>query len=217
MAYSDVIFDLDNTLYPSTVGIAQLIDERIIVYLQNRLGLDYYAAKNMSEAYQKSHGLAVRGLKNDYDIDVHEFLEFAHDLDYEKFISPNPGLSKLLGNIELRKNIFTNSPSIHANKVLSILGIACHFDHIFDLDFLELQPKPLLEGYRRVISALNCNPQDVIFVDDNVNNLIPAYNLGMTTIWIGQNTKKDIIFGASYSVPTIKKAISLIKQLSKSV
>jgi putative hydrolase of the HAD superfamily len=211
--FTDILFDLDNTLYPASVNVAQIIDERIVVYIQSQLHLDHDTAKNLSRDYYESHGLAVRGLRDDYGVNTSDLLEFAHDLDYESLFFPDAHLEQQLQTITLRKSVFSNAPRKHCEKVLSILQVSHQFDYIFDLDFLDLHPKPMMESYYRVLQVLDRTPQTMIFVDDGLRNLIPAYELGMTTIWFGPSAMAGI-YGVVYAAQNIDNVASIVQELS---
>jgi 2-haloacid dehalogenase len=42
--------------------------------------------------------------------------------------------------------------------------------------------KPFMDIYTTLLARYNINPQEAVFVDDNVRNLIPAEELGIKTI-----------------------------------
>lgn len=52
--------------------------------------------------------------------------------------------------------------------------------------------KPQMKFYRLLIKRLGVNPKDIIFIDDDKENLLPAENLGMKTILFKNN--KQLIY-----------------------
>lgn len=209
MPLSDIVFDLDNTLYPASAGLLPAIGGRIISFVQQRLGLDEAAARALSDAYFLSHGLTVCGLRDEHGVDPEEYFRFIHDVDYAAFLAPAPELDARLAALPQRKSIFTNAPSAHAAAVLARLGIARHFERIFDVTWTEFRPKPHPASYRRVLAELGCPPERAALIEDTARNLPPARALGMRTIWVGEGPAPQ---GADAAVASVADALGLIAE-----
>ena len=83
--------------------------------------------------------------------------------------------------------IFTNATFNHAEKILNILNIRQYFDKIIDIKDLDYIPKPDINAYKIFIKKANIKKFELrktIFVEDTVKNLIPAKEIGMTTVWM---------------------------------
>lgn len=54
--------------------------------------------------------------------------------------------------------------------------------------------KPSPEIYRRVIDALGCKPEEILFIDDSVTNAEAARAAGITTLWLqpGMNISEEV-------------------------
>jgi putative hydrolase of the HAD superfamily len=207
--FSHIIFDLDNTLYPASTGLLAAIGERMAAFVQQRLGVDAAAARALCDTFYESHGLTVCGLRAVHGVDPQEYFSFVHGVDYTQFLVPAPELDAQLQALPQHKSIFTNADAAHAAAVLERLGIARHFDQIFDVSWSEFQPKPHPASYRRVLETLGCAPQHAVLIEDTPRNLVPARELGMTTIWIGAG---EVPPYADTAAETIAAALRLIAE-----
>ena len=68
--------------------------------------------------------------------------------------------------------------------MLDRLGIAHHFEAVFDIIASDYLPKPQEAPYRRLLDIHGFDPQRAVMVEDMARNLVPAAALGMTTVWI---------------------------------
>ena len=179
-----VLFDLDDTLYPAGAGLMQEISTRITRYVAEHLWISLDAADALRREYYLRYGSAVRGLVTQHQLDLADFLAFAHDVDVERYLAPDADLDCLLGCIQAPKAIFTNAPRAYAERVLRALGIEKHFARVFDYEFGEYLGKPDAAVYRRVQAALEAPSDRLVMVDDAAKNLMPAHALGWRTIWV---------------------------------
>lgn len=87
MAISVVLFDLDNTLYPSSNGLMQHLDSRIGTFFQETFGLGEAESLRLRRQYYTQYGTTLRGLQHHHpDIDTEYYLRYIHDLDLDMFI-----------------------------------------------------------------------------------------------------------------------------------
>lgn len=177
------VFDLDNTLYPSTINLFSQIDERMRGYISTFLGLDPEDAYRLQKQYFDEFGTSLRGLMKHHAMDPAPFLEHVHDIDVS-VLSPSPALETALTGLPGRKIIFTNASVHHAERVLNQLGVSHHFADIFDIIEAGYTPKPEMQTYRSVVTRYGLAPQDSVMVEDIARNLAPACALGMTTVWV---------------------------------
>jgi len=117
-----ILFDLDNTLYPKSMGIFDLVIERIRNYMEVRMGFDKELSRALRQEYLRKYGSTMRGLMIHHNLNADDFLEYVHDVGVEKRLSPNPALEGLLKSITLEKGIFTSGHRPHAQRVLRCLG-----------------------------------------------------------------------------------------------
>ena len=57
-----ILFDLDNTLYPKSLGIFDLVIERIRNYMAGRMGFERELARSLRQEYLRKYGSLLRGL-----------------------------------------------------------------------------------------------------------------------------------------------------------
>ena len=84
---TDWVFDLDNTLYPHHIDLFAQIDRNMTAYVANLLGLEHDQAKALQKKYYYDHGTTLAGLMMHHDIDPHDFLEAAHEIDYSPILA----------------------------------------------------------------------------------------------------------------------------------
>lgn len=180
----DWVFDLDNTLYPASSTMYDVIGKRMTAYVMRVTGLDAVEAERLQDRYHLEFGATVVGLARLHDVDPHHFLAEVHAVDAH-VVEPDPVLERLLARLPGRKIVFTNGGGGHAERVVSRLGVAHHFEHLFDLEAAGLMPKPQRAAYERLISACEIDPVRAILFEDTMRNLEPAHELGLATVLIG--------------------------------
>jgi len=180
---ADWVFDLDNTLYPARCRLFDQVDRRIGLFIQERLGLDAAAARLLQKRYFHQHGTTLSGLMTHHGIEPELFLEFVHDIDISP-VEPSPALDSALARLPGRKFIFTNGSNAHAARIMDRLGVARHFDAVFDIADAGYLPKPAAETYDRLISRHAIEPGRAVMIEDLPRNLRPAAALGMTTVLV---------------------------------
>lgn len=193
------VFDLDNTLYPASLGIIEQAREKVVIYMVNFLKISREEAIDLYREFHKDYGSTMRGLMMKHNLQPKNLFETMRDIDFSR-VTPNIQLEKALSKLKGRKLIFTNAPQLHAETMLEKLGILHHFDHIYDICTANYMPKPLPETYNNFLVKYNINPVKSIMFEDVPMNLKPASDLGMTTVLVRNNPesflpdcKKDYI------------------------
>lgn len=181
------IFDLDNTLYPSSSNLFALIDAKMGLFIQQFLNVDPVEAHRVQKHYFHNHGTTLSGLMTQHDVDPHHFLGFVHDVEMDRLV-PNPTLAKAVKALPGRKLIFTNGDAPYAQRVLGKLGLGDCFDGMFDIHDSAYEPKPHAAAYDKMCDKLDVEPSRALFVEDMARNLRPAKTLGMTTVWINNGS-----------------------------
>ncbi|MBS0521519.1 MAG: pyrimidine 5'-nucleotidase [Proteobacteria bacterium] len=177
------LFDVDNTLYPAGCNLFSQIDVRINRYIAERLGLPLDEARVIQKQYWREHGTSMRGMMTLHGVDPRHFLDYVHDIDYSP-IKPNPGLNESLAALPGRKIVFTAGDVPHATNVMERLGVAHHFEAIFDIVAGDYWPKPHQAIYDKLVAKHGIDPRRAAFADDISANLKPAHDMGMRTVWI---------------------------------
>lgn len=179
----DWIFDLDNTLYPAECNLFHQVDLRMGGFISDLLGITYDEARAIQKRYFREHGTTLRGLMLHHSVDPHAFLGHVHDIDYSP-VPANAALGAALDRLPGRKLIFTNGTVAHAEAVLARLGIASHFDDIFDIAHAEFVPKPDPAPYHAMVQRHTVRADRAVMVEDIAKNLMVPAALGMRTVWV---------------------------------
>ncbi|KAF3331584.1 Haloacid dehalogenase-like hydrolase [Carex littledalei] len=147
-----LLFDLDDTLYPLSSGIAAECRKNIGEYMLEKLGIPPSKIDSLCTLLYKHYGTTMAGLRAiGYNFDNDDYHGFVHGrLPYDN-IKPDPSLRHVLLSLPIRKMIFTNGDKAHAAKVLKRLGIEDCFEGIICFETL--------------------NPDSVAFATDNTSKI----------------------------------------------
>tara|TARA_B100001109_G_scaffold9212_1_gene6969 strand:- start:376 stop:1050 length:675 start_codon:yes stop_codon:yes gene_type:complete len=216
-SFQNWIFDLDNTIYDINLGLFKKISNRITDFIMSKYSLDIDQAKKIQKEYYLKYGLTLRGLIVEKKLEPEEFLDYVHDVEHPE-LKKNDQLISKIRILEGKKIIFTNATSKHAKKILKILELEHDFDQIIDIKDLEYIPKPDKRSYKKLLECLNLNKENLdktIFFEDTVKNLIPAKELGITTVWMKNSiNEKDFIKNCNfidYSFNNLNEFLDTIK------
>ena len=202
-----VLFDLDETVYAKGLGLMDLIDQRINLYMTRHLGIDPEGVGALRRKYYQLYGTTGRGLHLNHELDVEDYYEFVHALPVEKVLAPDPRLDEMLDALDTKKAIFTNATAGHARRVLRALQVERHFGRIVDIKELQYIPKPDIRAYHRVLQLLQVRADDCLLVDDRRRNLMPGRELGMVTVLVGTGEAGD---GADFVLQDVSELGELL-------
>ncbi len=194
------IFDLDNTLYSADSGIFQQVHELMGKFVSRHLNIDIEDAKKIQKKYYKQHGTTLRGMMDNHGVDPDHFLAEVHKLDYS-IVGPNLKLNEELKKLNGRKIIYTNANMQHAINVLEKIELSNFFDEIYDIKMANYIPKPEIAPYEQMINQFDINVKSAAMFDDIAKNLVPAKNVGFTSVWIDagyENFSDDIQASKKY-------------------
>ena len=177
------IFDLDNTLYPAECRLFDQIDVRMGAFISELLSVDRVEARRIQKLYFMEYGTTLRGLMDRHGVAPEDFLAYVHDIDVSP-VPPNARLARALARLDGRKLVYTNGSAKHAGNVLQRLGVAGHFEGVFDIAGADYVPKPDRRAYDRMVELFAVTPGRAVMIEDMARNLIPAAAMGMTTVWL---------------------------------
>lgn len=177
------VFDLDNTLYPASCSLFPQIDVRMRQFIAEALRLPLDEAFALQKRYYHDYGTTLRGLMQVHGIAPEEFLAYVHDIDCS-VLEPAPRLAAAIAALPGKKLIYTNGSERHAVNVLEHLGMAGQFDGIFDIKAADYIPKPNAESYAMLIRRHAVAPKQAAMFEDIPRNLLPAAQIGMTTVLV---------------------------------
>ena len=177
------IFDLDNTLYPVSSNLFDQIDKRMCSYIANFLNTSESEAHKVQKSYFQEHGTSLRGMMENHEMDPVPYLEYVHKIDLSAIIRDDQ-MERALEKLPGRKIVFTNAAASYAKNVLECLGIAHHFEDVFDIVAANFIPKPAPLVYHRFVKKYKIDSENSVMVEDIVRNLKPAADMGMKTVWV---------------------------------
>jgi putative hydrolase of the HAD superfamily len=210
-----ILFDLDETLYPTSAGLMREISARMSEFMITRVGVPPSDVEQQRRDYWERYGTTLRGLYIERHIDPQAFLEFVHDVRIEKYLHADSRLDAMLARLPQTKSIFTNAPADYAWRVLRVLGVAKHFTDIFDINFIGYQSKPTQLAYAKVIAALPVSADECVMIDDTPRNLAPAKALGMRTVLLHRaGDRPDSTDGVDAVIETIYDVARAVRNLS---
>ena len=176
-------FDLDDTLYEPSSGVFREVRNRIAQYVENRLQLSQFEAKELRDQYHKQYGATLGGLIAHHGVVAEEYLGMVHAVSLQT-LTPCAERRALLAALPGKRHIFTNSSVAHAERVLRRLNLLDLVDCIFDVAATNWRPKPQQVAYDGFLKRIAATPDEVILFEDSAVNLIPAKALGMATVLI---------------------------------
>lgn len=173
-----LIFDLDNTLYPSSSKMDGGITSRMINYAAKQVGVSIEEATKLRKERMPIYGTTLGWLSAEHGLtDVKEFFSAVHpeteieELDFDKNLRP------FLESLPLPMTVLTNSPTIHANRVLNFFNIKDLFIFISDIETNGLKGKPYENSYFNAVFEKGFNLSNSLFFDDH-----EKYTKGYTAI-----------------------------------
>jgi putative hydrolase of the HAD superfamily len=213
MSINTIFIDLDDTLYPKSSGIWELIRKRIDLYIHDRLGLPWEDIPSLRQALFQKYGTTMRGLQANYEINDREFLAFVHDVNVENILSPDPDLRQKLTGLSQNLYLFTNADSVHAGRVVQALGLDGCFKGITDIIDITPYCKPQPQAYQIAFKRSGVHdPAQCLLVDDAPRNLATARELGCRTVLIGDPVEPNGWDACIQSISELPDALETITQ-----
>ena len=182
ISISTLFFDLDGTLYPQESGVWDAVGLRINDFIREHTGKTPAEIPAIRDTYYRQYGTTLAGLQANYSIDPYAYLDYIHDIDITKYITPDPILREMLMSLPQPKWIFTNANSSHASRVLQALGIEALFSGIIDIIALDFKNKPTPQAYHQAMAfAGETLASRCALIEDTPHNLDPAKQMGFLT------------------------------------
>src|ERR1700742_4153879 len=186
------VFDLDNTLYPHHVNLWQQVDARIGEFVASWLNISREEAHVVQKDYYRRYGTSMRGMMTEHGVPADDYLAYVHQIDHSP-LQPNPAMGAAIAKLPGRKLILTNGSIDHADKVLQRLGLANHFEAVFDIIAAELEPKPAPQTYRKFLRDHGVDPAKSAMFEDLARNLVIPHRLGMTTVLVVPDGSQEVV------------------------
>jgi putative hydrolase of the HAD superfamily len=186
------VFDLDNTLYPHHVNLWQQVDQRIGEFISAYLKISEEEARIIQKDYYRRYGTSMRGMMTEHGVRADDYLAYVHQIDHSP-LEPNPAMGAAITKLPGRKLILTNGSTDHAAAVLKRLGLAQHFEAVFDIIAADLEPKPAPQTYRKFLRRHDVDASKAAMFEDLARNLVVPHQLGMTTVLVVPDGIREVV------------------------
>lgn len=181
------VFDLDNTLYSSNdSGLSLQITQKITNFIIKKLNISFKQANILRKEYYHRFGTTMHGLIYYHNIDPNEYFNILNNLSLKR-LKFNNELINIFNHLKTNRKklfIFTNSSRKHAKRIIKKINLDKVIDDIVTLECTKLIPKPNKKAYKYFFNYVNIIPNQAVFFEDSVSNLITAKFFGMTTVLI---------------------------------
>lgn len=183
-----LIFDLDNTIYPSTSLINDNIPKRMITFVSNFLNLPYDQAKTLRAQKLPNYGSTLEWLTTEHNLVCYnDFLEFVHPEEEINELPQIDGIKELLTSIDLPKAILTNGPKFHAERVLDFYNVKNCFTNIYGILENNLKGKPHAQAYINLLEKESFVLEETLFFDDHPKYVSGFMKIGGNGILVDKN------------------------------
>jgi putative hydrolase of the HAD superfamily len=188
------LFDLDNTLHNASHAIFPAINTNMNVYIAQvlqRAGLacDAASVDALRQQYWRRYGATLTGMVRHHEVRAEDFLREAHRFDnLAQMIRAERGLVHLLKRLPGHKILLTNAPHVYSKDVVRHLGLHPQFAKHISIESMQVhrqsRPKPSRQFLRKLLAAQRVPARRCILVEDTVENLKAAKQIGMRTAWM---------------------------------
>jgi len=211
MTVKNILFDNDDTLYRLNTQLRQALVAAFLVYASAKLGIPTDEVMPLRNRLFAKYGVDYSAylFEREYGILYNEFVRgtcMSVDL-LRNGVREDPRLKSTLNGLDERMSILTNNYSEYASKVVMTLGVKHKFDRIIGAKEMGFAAKPDVRAFLRAVELTGYAPEATMFVDDKKEFLLPAKQLGMTTVLVGGE--------GGYAEPWIDHKITEIYQISK--
>lgn len=187
------LFDLDNTLHNASHAIFPAINANMNAYLARLLGdgetpADAATVNAARVEYWKRYGATLLGMVKHHQVKPADFLHEAHRFDdLTSMIRAERGLKTLFKRLPGRKILLTNAPRRYSHDVMRHLGLHRHVAKHIPIESMrvhgQLRPKPSRLLLRKLLAREGVHAGRCVLVEDTLDNLKAAKQLGMRTVW----------------------------------
>lgn len=185
MEVRHLIFDLDNTLYPSCGAMDRGITRRMMSCVASHFHVSYDEAVKIRAEKIRNFSTTLEWLRSEGLTDVEGYFAAVHPPYEADEIDANPALRPFLESVEIPKIILTNAPAEHAERVLEKLNVRDLFDKICDIRSSGLLGKPYPAAFYCALKQCGGTIDDTLFLDDLKKYTDGFAALGGTAVLVG--------------------------------
>lgn len=177
------VFDLDNTLYPPSMGLFPQIERKMTGWVMDRLGVSRAEADALRSDYWGRYGTTLAGLMREHGVDPLPFLAHVHDIDFTD-LTPDPDLAARIRALPGRRIVYTNADAPYAGRVLERRGLSNLFDAVYGVEHAGFLPKPERAAFERIFAQDGLDPTRAAMFEDDPKNLRAPHEMGMKTVHV---------------------------------
>lgn len=177
------VFDLDNTLYPPSARLFDLIEVRMTAWVMTALGVDHAEADRLRKQYWHTYGTTLAGLMREHDLDPGPYLHDVHEITFDT-LTPDPQLAAHIAALPGRRIIYTNGTAPYAERVIEARGLAGLFDAIYGVEHADFLPKPEQAAFAKIFAIDKVDTTKAVMFEDDPRNLAVPHALGMGTVHV---------------------------------
>ena len=178
------VFDLDNTLYPSSANLFAQIERLMTAYITDSLKVSEQEAVHLRDYYWRHHGTTLAGLMAEHGMDPDPFLHAVHEIDLTGLLH-DTRLRTALEKLPGRKIVYTNGSRRHADRVVEARGLSGVFQHHYGVEDAGYRPKPHRDAFEKVFAIDGFKQDAAAMFEDEARNLEIPHAMGMRTVLVG--------------------------------
>lgn len=220
--FMNIIFDIDDTLFPSSDFSA--LARRNALNAMIDIGLDF-SYEELNEKLNSIIGSKGSNYGRHFDdlcasLNVGEPSRYvaaavAAYHDTKTSIAPFPKIALTL--LKLREQghklyVATNGSSVKQWDKLIRLGLELYFDRVFVSEALGMEKCE--EFYRKIIGALGCEAKDCLMVGDREDaDIAPAKSAGLQTVRVLQGKHRHEPSSARHTIEETSEVFGIVQRL----
>lgn len=192
MKYKHLLFDMDNTLYPSSSAMDKGITRRMLECVADFFHCDIEKAIALRAERIVHYSTTLEWLRAEGLTDIEAFLAHVHPDNEADELPPQPALRDFLISLNMPMSVLTNAPHEHADTVLGKLGIADLFQAVTDIRDAGFNGKPYPDAYMAALKKVGAGIDETLFLDDMQKYTDGWVALGGTAVLIGESNGKPL-------------------------
>lgn len=187
------VFDLDGVIYENANEAEKQVEKRMVKFIASRYGCDTERADVVRKSLLKKHNTlySISALVGEGFNEKEVFKETYLSINFNELgVVFSPELQTLISSLPGAKVILTNNHGDFARVVLDKLGISGCFSSVYGINELGAVKKPNRKVFQLIQDATDIN-NNIVFIDDEPQNLIAASEFGWTSVLKGSDQNHD--------------------------
>ncbi len=192
MNITNLLFDMDNTLYPESSDIDKKMNHRIVSFVSDFLNVSFSEASVCRQEGLSRYGTTLEWLITEKKLsDTKGYFSYIHPPCEKDEVAFDPNLRPFLQGLSKKYHmtVLTNAPKIHADCILNHLQIYDLFDGVYDLEDNNFLGKPHKNAYLKAIEEKGFTVDETLFFDDHLKYIKGYAAIGGKGVLIDQQGK----------------------------